>query len=118
MDALPIQSKMSSEKSHVGEIKKVALIGSGAMGGGLALLLAENGCDVSLQDPHVPAMEKVIAAAKEQGVAGKVEAHHDYKTLCASLDSPKVFLWSLPHGMVGDHVLDGLMPYLEKSTLR
>ena len=31
--------------------------------------------------------------------------------------SPKVFVWSLPHGHVGDTVLDGLMPFLKKDDI-
>jgi 6-phosphogluconate dehydrogenase len=43
--------------------------------------------------------------------------HLDYKTLCQSLGSPKVFVFSLPHGNVGDSVLDGLLPYLCKDDI-
>ncbi|KAK5241036.1 hypothetical protein LTR16_009828, partial [Cryomyces antarcticus] len=41
----------------------------------------------------------------------------DYKTLCKNLGSPKVFLFSLPHGGVGDSVLEGLLPYLVKGDI-
>jgi len=100
-------------------INQVAVIGCGAMGGGIALLFAENGHDVELQDPLTAAMEKVIATAKVEGLKGKITAHQDYKTLCGAFDKavPKVFVWSLPHGSVGDVVLNGLMPYLKKGDV-
>jgi 6-phosphogluconate dehydrogenase len=41
----------------------------------------------------------------------------EYKYLCESLGCPKVFVFSLPHGTVGDSVLGGLMPYLEKNDI-
>jgi 6-phosphogluconate dehydrogenase len=99
------------------EIKKLAMIGCGAMGGGMALLFAENGCHVLLKDPSNQAMDKVIKQAKEDGVGEMMSKYQDYESLCKSLDSPRVFVWSLPHGSVGDSVLDGLMPYLEKDDI-
>lgn len=41
----------------------------------------------------------------------------DYESLCKNLGSPKVFVFSLPHGTVGDSVMGGLMPYLEKGDI-
>ena len=41
----------------------------------------------------------------------------DNKALYESLDSPKVILFSLPHGTVGDTVLEGLMPYLTNGDI-
>lgn len=43
--------------------------------------------------------------------------HTDYKSLCQSLGTPKVFVFSLPHGNVGDSVLGGLLPYLSKDDI-
>ena len=93
------------------------MIGSGSMGGGMALLFAENGCHVSLEDPSEEAMDGIIKQAKEEGFGDRISKHSDYKSLCDSLDSPKVFVFSLPHGSVGDGVLAGLMPYLEKGDI-
>lgn len=87
------------------------------MGGGMALLAAEKGCHVSLEDPSEKAMDKIIEQAKKDGVADKFSKHTDYKSLCESLDSPKVFMFSLPHGNVGDSVLGGLLPYLDKGDI-
>ncbi|KAG9858396.1 6PGD-domain-containing protein, partial [Aureobasidium melanogenum] len=108
----------SKDSSSQGlDIKKIAVIGSGSMGGGMALLFAENGCHVSLEDPSEEAMDGIIKQAKEEGFGDRISKHSDYKSLCDSLDSPKVFVFSLPHGSVGDGVLGGLMPYLEKGDI-
>lgn len=95
------------------------MIGCGSMGGGMALLFAEHGVQVSLQDPSEAAMDKIVEQAKQATTVpdGAVRKYSDYESLCASLDSPKVFVFSLPHGSVGDMVLGGLMPYLDKGDI-
>lgn len=87
------------------------------MGGGMALLFAENGVAVSLNDPSEDTMDRLLNTAKEQGLGSKLSKHSSYDDLCKSLDSPKVFIFSLPHGSVGDSVLDGLHPYLESGDI-
>ncbi|TKA67671.1 hypothetical protein B0A55_08646 [Friedmanniomyces simplex] len=99
-------------------IKKIAMIGCGSMGGGMAQLFAENGIHVSLQDPSDDQMNVVLDAAKQSKIpSDRFNKHTDYKSLCESLDKPKVFFWSLPHGTLGDGVLGGLLPYLEKGDI-
>jgi 3-hydroxyacyl-CoA dehydrogenase len=49
------------------------MIGCGSMGGGMALLYAEDGVHVSLSDPSEKAMDAVIDKAEKAGYAGKVE---------------------------------------------
>lgn len=87
------------------------------MGGGMALLFAEKGLHVSLEDPSTEAMDTILEQAKQEGFGERVSKHSDYKSLCESLDSPKVFVFSLPHGNVGDGVLGGLLPYLDKGDI-
>lgn len=99
------------------DLKKIAMIGCGSMGGGMAQLFAENGAEVGLQDPSSEAMDNIIEAAKQSNIGDKLKRFDDYESLCKWLDSPKVFAWSLPHGGVGDKVLDGLMPYLKKGDI-
>nr|POE99452.1 6-phosphogluconate dehydrogenase, decarboxylating [Quercus suber] len=99
------------------EIKKIAMIGCGSMGGGMALLFAEEGISVSLQDPSEQAMDELLAKAKEEGLENKIAKYSNYDALCKSLDETKVFVWSLPHGSVGDKVLDTLTPYLRKGDI-
>lgn len=84
----------------------------------MALLAAEKGIHVSLEDPSEKAMDTIIEQAKKDGIAeNMISKHSDYKSLCESLGSPKVFVFSLPHGNVGDSVVGGLLPYLEKGDI-
>ena len=83
----------------------------------MALLLAENGISVSIQDPSEETVDKLIQSAKGQNLADKLSKHADYKSLCASLGSPKVVIFSLPHGSVGDDVVAKLHPYLHKGDI-
>jgi 6-phosphogluconate dehydrogenase len=94
------------------------MIGAGSMGGGMTLLLAEKGISVSINDPSSETVDKLIQSAKDQGIdASKLSKHEEYKDLCASLSSPKVIIFSLPHGTVGDTVVEGLKPYLNKGDV-
>jgi ketol-acid reductoisomerase len=52
------------------------MIGCGSMGGGLALLFAENGVNVALSDPSEETMDEVIEKAEKSGYHNKV---HKYK---------------------------------------
>lgn len=90
------------------------MVGAGSMDGGMALLLAENGISVSIQDPSEETVDKLIQSAKDQNILSK---HTDYKSLCGSLGSPKVVIFSLPHGTVGDDVVEKLHPYLHKGDI-
>ena len=83
----------------------------------MALLFAEKGFNVSLQDPSTEAMDGILESAKDNGILDRMEKYEDYKSLCSSLDDPKVFVWCLPHGGVGDTVLAGLLPFLKKGDI-
>jgi 6-phosphogluconate dehydrogenase len=83
------------------------------MGGSMTLLFAEHGLQVSMYDPSKDVMDKIIQQAKEQHISPTPTKHEDYSELCESLESPKVFIFSLPHGKTGDEVIDGLLPFLE-----
>ena len=61
-----------------------------------------------------------------QGEAKKISAEHmivhqkDYAELCKSLrdgDKPIHFVFSIPHGTVGDKTVEGLRPYLKKGDV-
>ncbi|KAI9821061.1 MAG: hypothetical protein M1827_003794 [Pycnora praestabilis] len=99
------------------EIAKLAMIGCGSMGGGMAMLFAENGITVSLNDPSGETVDALIQQAKKEGFGDKLEKHLDYADLSKSLGSPKIFVFSLPHGSVGDSVCEGLHPYLDKGDI-
>lgn len=51
------------------------MIGCGSMGGGMAMLFAEDGVHVSLSDPSEEAMDAVIGKAEKAGYYGKVSKH-------------------------------------------
>jgi 6-phosphogluconate dehydrogenase len=49
------------------------MIGCGSMGGGMALLFAEDGVQVGLSDPSEEAMDAVIEKAEKSGYRGKIK---------------------------------------------
>jgi 6-phosphogluconate dehydrogenase len=49
------------------------MIGCGSMGGGMAQLFAENGVEVSLEDPSEEAMDGIIESAKRQGFGDRIK---------------------------------------------
>lgn len=51
------------------------MIGCGSMGGGMALLFAEDGVHVNLSDPSEEAMDAVIEKAEKAGYNGKITKH-------------------------------------------
>lgn len=86
------------------------------MGGGMTLLLGEKGIEVAISDPSEKTVDALLKSASDQGIKG-LSKYQNYKDLCASLPSPKVFFFSLPHGTVGDTVVEGLHPYLVKGDV-
>ncbi|KAI9801898.1 MAG: hypothetical protein M1833_002212 [Piccolia ochrophora] len=87
------------------------------MGGGMSLLFAENGVDVSLNDPSEDTVNALLETAKKDGVEQRLSKHADYESLCKSLGEPKVIFFSLPHGTAGDTVSEGLQPFLEPGDI-
>ena len=83
----------------------------------MSLLFADNGLDVSIYDPSSKNRDKAISNAKKAGYADKVKAYEDHEGLCASLGHPRVFLLSVPHGSVGDSIVEQLSPYIEKGDI-
>ncbi|KAH7066080.1 6-phosphogluconate dehydrogenase [Paraphoma chrysanthemicola] len=83
----------------------------------MALLFAEDGVHVNLSDPSEEAMDAVIAKAEKSGYTGKLKKHTDYDSLCKSLSTPHLLVFSLPHGGVGDKVVEGLLPYLSRDDI-
>ena len=83
----------------------------------MVLLFAERGITVLLNDPAESTMDSLLETAEKDGLRTRLEKHLDYESLCKHLDSPKVFVFSLPHGTVGDSVVDRLRPYLDKGDL-
>lgn len=50
-------------------------------------------------------------------VQSKANAVTDYDSLCKSLSTPRLLVFSLPHGGVGDKVLEGLEPHLARDDI-
>ena len=79
----------------------------------MTLLFAEHGYTVHFYDPSQDNVDALLSHAKEAKQRDKIFAQKDYKSLCKALDtSPRVFLFSLPHGNVADKTIDGLDSYL------
>ena len=83
----------------------------------MALLFASHGIRVLLNDPSEETVNALLSSAQKDGLETHLSKHLDYADLCKNLDSPKVFIFSLPHGTVGDGVVEGLKPYLEKGEV-
>lgn len=60
------------------------MIGCGSMGGGMALLFAEDGVQVGLSDPSEEAMDAVIEKAEKSAYNGKVKKYTGQPLPCSS----------------------------------
>lgn len=89
----------------------------GSMGSMMSLLFAEHGIKVHFYDPQEKNIHLLLDRAKKINVQDKIFHEKDYRGLCKSLDRPKVFIFSLPHGGAGDETIDGLRPYLERGDV-
>jgi 6-phosphogluconate dehydrogenase len=93
------------------------MIGCGSMGGSMALLFAEHGLTVYVEDPSEENLKSLLDSAHKEGLSQKIKVCEDYAELCQSLSTPRVFILSLPHGEVGDTVVDDLRPYLDPGDI-
>ena len=87
------------------------------MGGMMSLLFAELGAEVNFYDPSSENSAALLKHAKEAKLDHRVKSHKDYASLCDSLGSPKVFVFSLPHGTVGDSTVESLHPFLQAGDI-
>ncbi|KAI1264790.1 6-phosphogluconate dehydrogenase [Xylariaceae sp. FL1019] len=99
------------------DVKQVGLIGTGGMGGMLALLFAELGISVHFYDPSDANTKKVLDNARKIKLDDKVKRHDDHASLCKALPPPRAFLFSLPHGQVIDSTVDALLPHLNPGDV-
>jgi 6-phosphogluconate dehydrogenase len=93
------------------------MIGVGNMGGMMSLLFAEYGIEVHFYDPSEKNAQLLLDHAKAANTQSKIVHQEDYQKLCQSLNKPKVFVFSIPHGSVRNKTVDGLRPYLEKGDI-
>ncbi|KAK5054485.1 hypothetical protein LTR84_001376 [Exophiala bonariae] len=104
------------------EFEKLGMIGVGSMGGMMSLLYAEYGVEIHYYDPSEENVNKLREYARNAGhnVDHLIVHQNDYKELCESLEAPnepKLFVFSIPHGAVGDESVKGLRPYLKKGDI-
>lgn len=65
-------------------------------------------------------MKSLRQKAADIGVTEKVIEQKSYEELCSNLkekDHPRVFLFSTPHGSVGDKSVEGLRPHMDKGDI-
>ncbi len=108
-----------SMKYQDADIPQIGVIGTGSMGSMMSLLFAENGLDVSMYDPSPKNLDTAMSNAKTAKLDSRISPYSDYKSFCESLgsDGPKLFLLSVPHGTVGDGIVDSLDPYLVRGDI-
>jgi 6-phosphogluconate dehydrogenase len=89
------------------------------MGSMMSLLFASHDIRVSMYDPSSENVDKAYQNAKNAGFDKLIDPYKDYDSLCSSLpiDSPRIYLWSIPHGTIGDSILDSLDPYLNSGDI-
>ncbi|KPI37561.1 6-phosphogluconate dehydrogenase, decarboxylating [Cyphellophora attinorum] len=90
------------------------------MGGMMSLLYAEHGVDVHFFDPSEENVHQLLHMAKKLKTDHKIVHEKDYEQLCKSISvpsQPRLFVFSIPHGTVGDKTVDSLMPYLQKGDV-
>ncbi|KIX94389.1 uncharacterized protein Z520_09775 [Fonsecaea multimorphosa CBS 102226] len=102
------------------EFKKLGMIGVGSMGGMMSLLYAEHGVEVHYFDPSEENVKQLQEHAESIHEENRIVHQKDYKELCESIsspDSPKLFVFSIPHGSVGDKTVESLRPYLQAGDI-
>lgn len=87
----------------------------------MSLLFAEHGVDVHFFDPSEENVHKLTEMAKTLKTNHKILHESSYEQLCKSIESspdePRLFVFSIPHGDVGDKTVDSLSPHLKKGDL-
>lgn len=99
-------------------IERIGVVGTGVMGSMLTLLFAEHAdVEVSIFDLSETNMRAAVQKAEQAGLRSKIKAYASISALCQSLSSPRVILFSLPHGKPGDSVVQALTPHISKGDI-
>ncbi|KAL0939916.1 6-phosphogluconate decarboxylating [Colletotrichum truncatum] len=97
------------------------MIGVGSMGAAMSLLFAENDYRVFFFDPNKDNVDKLRRDAMNLGLDDRITGRESYEDLCQTVkdkSKPGVFVFSTPHGSVGDKAVDGLLSGgLEKGDI-
>lgn len=81
----------------------------------MALLFAEKGLEVIIEDPSEDSRKAAFESAKITGLDKQISTAKNYEEMCKALSTPRVVIMSLPHGETIDVVLQQLLPWLEKG---
>jgi 6-phosphogluconate dehydrogenase len=87
------------------------------MGGMMSMLLAEHGIDVHFFDPSNKSVDALLSHAREAKLQDRIIFHENHESLCKAMTTPRVFIFSIPHGKAGDDTIDGLEPFLSKGDI-
>jgi len=93
------------------------MIGVGNMGAMMSLFLAEENIDVHYYDPSQSNSDALQSHAKHRNLQHKIHAHPNHQSLCASISPPRAFIFSIPHGQVGEATVDALEPWLSSGDI-
>jgi len=96
---------------------QIGMIGVGNMGAMMSLLLAEKNVDVHYYDPSQSSSDALQSHAVHRGLQHKIHGHPNHENLCVSLSPPRAFIFSVPHGKVGDKTIDALEPWLSPGDV-
>jgi 6-phosphogluconate dehydrogenase len=93
------------------------MIGVGNMGAMMSLLLAEYGIIVYHYDTSLKNSEALGYHARQHGLHDRIHSRTTHESLCGSLSSPRVIMFSIPHGSAGDQTIDALKPWLSVGDM-
>jgi 6-phosphogluconate dehydrogenase len=96
------------------------MVGTGSMGSMMSMLYAEHGLEVHFYDPDDQNVENLLRLSKTLKTDTKIVRQDGYEQLCKSIkseDQPRLFVFSIPHGEVGDRTVEGLLPFLEAGDI-
>ncbi|KAF6798246.1 6-phosphogluconate decarboxylating [Colletotrichum sojae] len=88
------------------------MVGLGSMGAAMSLLFAENEYRVFFYDPSQENIDKLRKDAINLGLDDRITGRDSYEDLCKTVkgeNSPGVFVFSTPHGPVGEKAVEGLL---------
>ncbi|KAH7312513.1 6-phosphogluconate dehydrogenase [Stachybotrys elegans] len=100
--------------------QRVGMIGTGSMGSGMSLLLAENGIAVHFYDPNEQNVQKLSHDAKAINLENKVVLEDNYEALCRAVKDGSdygVFFFSTPHGSPIDKSIEAMRPHLSDGDV-
>lgn len=83
----------------------------------MSLNFAEHGIHVHFFDPSESNGKALESEAQKANLSQNITGHKDYKSLCKTLGTPQIFIFSTTHGKAVDKIIDGLYPWLDKGAV-